>query len=102
MMKMTDVRTTMTKTVFNHADNEALELIIEHTFSTGEWFTCIAVYEDDNHTEEPDWAFCGYGQTLTEAISNLKTNQKVYREDGTAVPAYSVYPWFDFKDTERR
>lgn len=85
--------------------NEVLNLCIDHRFETHKtsddgykpwvWFANIAIYDPENMKEGPEWAFAGSGDTLVEAIHNLKTQTKIMK-DGIEIPAYQAYPWFDY------
>jgi len=85
--------------------DEAWNLCIDHRFETPKndnygykpwvWFAHIAIYDPENMKDGPEWAFAGSGDTLAEAIQNLKTQTKIMK-DGIEIPAYQAYPWFDY------
>ena len=87
--------------------DEVWNLIIDHKIETPKttdnngykpwtWFAIIAIYDPNSKFEDgPEWAFAGHGDTLAEAIYNLKNKTKVMK-DGVEIPAYHEYPWFDY------
>ena len=105
---MTDKITNYSKMIL--VGDEAWNLIIDHKIETPKprndgykpwtWFAIIAIYNpNDSFENGPEWAFSGGGDTLTEAINELKTRTKILK-DGVEIPAYQEYPWFNYKDQE--
>ena len=67
---------------------------VEHDISKDKWFAICLTYEkaEDwfNDAGTPDWGMCGCGNTLVEAVNDLKRQQ-----------GYSSYPLFNiFKKGE--